>query len=178
MNLGVISTRYARAIYEYAIGKDCDDAIYKEMSVLIRNFKLFPALRKALIDPTVPQSKKIQLLVTACGIKINKVLEKAVEVIVKNGRADYMENIALKYEIIYRKAKDIIIVNLTTVDPANEETKKALLEIIPKEEGDTIEFRTKTDHSIIGGFILEIEDQRMDASVKNQLNQLKLDLTE
>ncbi|MCC8146134.1 MAG: F0F1 ATP synthase subunit delta [Bacteroidales bacterium] len=178
MNTGVISTRYARAIYEFAEENNCEKSIYKEMHVLSQNFKLFPSLRKVLIDPTIAQNKKIQLLVTACGIKINEVLEKAIEVIVRNGRANYMENIALKYEDLYRRAKGIITVNLTTVEPATEEIKEALLKIIPQEEGNTIEFRTKTDPSIIGGFVLEIDDKRMDASVKNQLNQLKLDLTE
>lgn len=178
MNAGVISTRYARAIYEFALEKGYETSIYEEMHTLIQNFKQFPSLRKVLIDPTIPQEKKIQLLVTACGIKINQVLEKAVEIIVKNGRANYIENIAWKYEDIYRKEKGIIIVHLTTVNQATIEMEKALREIIPQNEGDTIEFHTKTDPSIIGGFILEINDMRMDASVKDQLNQLKLDLTE
>lgn len=178
MNTGVISTRYAKAIYEFAVEKDCDGSIYKEMHVLAQSFKEFPSLKRALTDPTVPYQKKIRLLVTACGIKINKVLEKAVEVIVENGRASYMENIALKYEEIYRKAKGIVIVNLTTVNPASEEIKKALMKIIPTSEGQKIEFQDKADPSIIGGFILQIGDQQMDASVKDQLNQLKLDLTE
>lgn len=178
MNTGVIATRYARAIYEYAVDKVCEAAIYKEMTLLIESFKQFPTLRKVLVDPTIPESKKVQLIVTACGIKINPVLERTIEMVVKNGRADYMENIALKYEEIYRKAKGVLIVHLTTVAPATEEIRKALLDIIPKKEGDVIEYRAQTDTSIIGGFILEIGDKRMDASVKEQLNQLKLDLIE
>lgn len=178
MNIGVISTRYARAIYEFAIQKNCETPIYEEMQTLINNFKQFPSLKKVLIDPTISVKKKVQLLITACGIKINNVLEKAVEIIVINGRAEYMENIALKYREIYKKEKGIIDVHLITVEPATEEVKNALCEIIPQKPGDTIEFRTETDPSIIGGFILEIDDLRMNATVKNQLNQLKLDLTE
>ncbi|MDH8702219.1 F-type H+-transporting ATPase subunit delta [Dysgonomonadaceae bacterium PH5-43] len=178
MNLGIIATRYARAIYEYAAVNSCETAIYKEMNVLNQNFEKFPNLQKALIDPTVTNDKKIKLLLTACGIKINPVLEKSIAMIVENGRADYMANIALKYVELYRKAKSITIVSLTTVDTSGEEIEKALLDIIPKKENDTIEFHTKDDSSIIGGFVLEIGDKRMDASVKTQLNQLKLDLTD
>ena len=35
---------------------------------------------------------------------------------------------------------------------------------------------TKVDESIIGGFILQLDNQRMDASVKGQLRQIKAEL--
>jgi F-type H+-transporting ATPase subunit delta len=173
MDAGIISTRYARAIYEYAAEKGNDTALYKEMQVLAKNYAEHPALRKVMSDPTVSPEQKVNLLTTACGIHINKTLQQAVRMVIENGRGNYMENIALMYSEVYRKAKGIVIVHLTTVDPATEKTKEALIRVIPKEDGEQIEFRTETDPDIIGGFILEIEDKRLDASVKNQLRILK-----
>ena len=179
MNSGVISTRYARAIYEYAEKNKCEAAIYKEMELLAKHYRDFPKLQQVSTDPTISIEKKIQILITACGIEINPVLEKTIQMVVENGRAEYMEGIALMYQEIYRKAKGIVIVNLTTAEPISEEIQHNLLEIIPKEENEKIfEFNKTIDSSIIGGFILEIKDRQMDAGVKKQLNQLKLDLTE
>ncbi|MDR0427756.1 MAG: F0F1 ATP synthase subunit delta [Dysgonamonadaceae bacterium] len=179
MDTGVISSRYARAIYEYAEEKGMEALIYKEMSVLANNFQKLPRLRKTLINPMISIDSKISILITACGIEIADVLGKAIEIIVKSGRAEYMENIALKYEEVYRKAKGIVIVNLTTAEAIDKDVEKALLGIIPKEESEkTFEFNSVIDPSIIGGFILEIKDRLMDAGVRTQLNQLRLDLTE
>jgi F-type H+-transporting ATPase subunit delta len=169
MDAGIISTRYARAIYEYAVEKGEDAGLYKEMQVLAKNFTEYPALRKVMNDPTVAPEQKIGVLTTACGIPVHATLQQAVRVVVENGRADYMENIAGMYGDVYRKAKGIVIVHLTTVEPADKKTEEALIRIIPESAGKQIEFQTAVDPGIIGGFILEIEDKRLDASVKNQL---------
>jgi len=178
MDAGMISTRYASAIYEYAVEKKNETAAYQEMQVLIKSFSTYPMLRKVMNDPTISHAQKIQVLTTAPGARTNDLLKQILQVVVENGRANYMENIALAYNQIYREAKGIVIVNLTTVEPASEKTKQALIEIISKGNSKQVEFYTQTNSDIIGGFVLEIGDKRLDASVKNQLNQLRLNLSE
>ncbi len=53
MDVGMIATRYARAIYEYAAEKKEETTIYGEIQLLIRNFLEYPVLRKVMNDPTV-----------------------------------------------------------------------------------------------------------------------------
>ena len=176
MDAGMISSRYARAIYEYAAEKKEETAVYKEIHFLLKNFSEHPILRKIMNDPTVSYEQKIQLLITASGIHINDTLKQVVQMVVENGRANAMENIALTYDKVYREAKGIVSVHLTTVEPANEQIKQALVEIISKGNEEQVEFNAKTDPNIIGGFVLQIGDKRLDASVKNQLNQFGISL--
>jgi F-type H+-transporting ATPase subunit delta len=178
MDAGMISTRYAHAIYEYAVEKKTEMAVYKEIRLLLKHFSEHPTLRKAMNDPTVSSERKIKLLITASGIHINDTLKQVVQMVVENGRAKSMENIALSYDKVYREAKGIVSVNLTTVEPANEQIKQALVEIISKGNDEQVEFNATTDPEIIGGFVLQIGDKRLDASVKDQLNQLRLNLSE
>jgi F-type H+-transporting ATPase subunit delta len=63
---------------------------------------------------------------------------------------------------------------LITTEPASADIKNKLVELI-KKKNEQVDFQTKTDNEIIGGFILEIDDLRLDASIKNQLNQLRLE---
>ena len=170
MDAGVIAHRYARAMYEFAAEKGKETELYCEMQTLSKNFSDYPVMRNVMRDPTVESAKKIKLLAIAGGIKDDDVLLQTVRLVVDNGRSAYMENIALMYETVYRKAKGQVIVHLTTVDSASESMQQALIPVIAQATGSKVEFHTKTDAEIIGGFILEIEDQRLDASVKNQLN--------
>ncbi|GHT50596.1 ATP synthase subunit delta [Bacteroidia bacterium] len=176
MDTGVISTRYARAIYNYAAETGNETALYREMQLLAKNFTAFPTLREVMNDPTVAPEQKIRVLTTACGMRPNETLKQILQLIIGNKRANYMENIALMYDKVYRKAKGIVIVQLTTVEKAGEETKEALLPVIAQATGGQIEFHTETNPDLIGGFILEIEDKRLDASVKNQVNTVIADL--
>jgi F-type H+-transporting ATPase subunit delta len=175
MDAGAISSRYARAIYAYAAEKGDETALYKNMHVLITNFSIFPALREVVNNPTVSAGQKISVLTTACGIHADETLKQVVRMVVTNKRANYMENIARMYDVVYRKAKNLVVARLITIDPATEKTKEALMPVISQVTDGQIEFHTATDPDIIGGFILEIEDKRLDASVKHQLNKLKQD---
>jgi F-type H+-transporting ATPase subunit delta len=165
----MISTRYARAVYEYASETGNETALQKEMQVLAENFAAYPVLRKIMNDPTVSSRQKVDILITASGIYIHETLKQVFFMVVENGRAAYMENIALMYDELYRKAKGMLVAQLTMVEPASELIKEALVRMISKGTTKQVEFRTKTDPDIIGGFILEIEDKRLDASVKEQL---------
>jgi F-type H+-transporting ATPase subunit delta len=41
---------------------------------------------------------------------------------------------------------------------------------------DTVDLKTEVDESLIGGFVLEVEDKLYDASVKKSLNDIKTKL--
>ncbi len=177
MDTGRIATRYARAIYEYAAEQKQETSLYEYMEKFIESYLAFPDLKKALANPTVSNEKKTELLLTACGVRDNELLTGIVLMIVKSGRGTYFGNIARVYKNVYRKNKGTVIAHLTTIYPASEKLKTDVIEALNKITGKNIELHSKEDPDIIGGFILEIEDKRLDASVKDQLNQLRLDLT-
>jgi F-type H+-transporting ATPase subunit delta len=174
MNAGIISTRYAKAIFQYASGCGDEERLHEEMVMLSEQFVALPLLKKVLEDPTISFGEKIEILITAAGKTPSETYKQVARLVIKNGRGHYMQNIALMYDKVYRKEKNRTIVKLTTTGPAGVEMQKALTNLILKDKETTVDFAAKIDESIIGGFILEIEDSRLDASVKNQLNQLKL----
>ncbi len=177
MDAGIIATRYAKAILEYATEKGQETTVYRYLQTLAIQYMEHPELRKVMTNPTVTNEKKISLILTGCGVESNDFLEKIIRMVVSQGRAIYMENIALVYDILYRKAKGIVIAKLTTIHPATDDVKKRLEEVIALQTGEQVEFHSIIDPGIIGGFIIEIDDNRLDGSVKDQLNQLRLDLT-
>ncbi|GHT51678.1 ATP synthase subunit delta [Bacteroidia bacterium] len=171
MDQGIISTRYARAIYEYAAGKKDETALYDAMQLLKQSFREQPALRQVLSDPTVSGEDKIKVLVTAGGIK-GEASQRAIGVVIENERAGFMESIARMYVEEYRRQKGIQVVHLTTVDSNCDKMEAALLGVIEKETPKKVEFHTHVDADLLGGFVLEIQDKRLDASVKEQLRRL------
>lgn len=176
MDAGIISSRYAKAIYQYASKRKEESRLHEELKMLSEQFNTVPMLKKVLDDPTVSSVEKIKVLTTAAGKEISDTCKQVILLIVGNGRAHYMQNIALMYDKVYRRAKNIVVIKLITADAASAETKKELVNLVTKDKNETVDFAAKTDAGIIGGFILEIEDLRLDASVKNQLNRLRLEL--
>jgi len=177
MDAGIISTRYAKAIYKYAAGRGDETRLYEEMKVLSKQFSGLPELNKVLENPIISSEEKIKLLTTAVGKTASETCKNIFRVIVENGRASYMQHIALVYDQVYRKGKNIVLVKLITVNQATEEEKKSMVELISNGKKEQVDFAAEIDADIIGGFILEVEDLRLDASVRNQLNIMKLELS-
>jgi F-type H+-transporting ATPase subunit delta len=176
MDVGIISKRYAKAIFQFALEKGDEKRLHDKMKILSGQFIVFPELRKILEDPTVSSDNKIKVLLTAVGENTGETYHQAIKLVIENGRGRYMQSIALMYDKIYRKEKNILAVKLTTIEPLDNEAMKKLVEILTGDKHETVEFSLKTDSGIIGGFVLEVEDRRLDASVKNQLNLLRLEL--
>jgi F-type H+-transporting ATPase subunit delta len=175
MNTGVISSRYAKAIFQYALERKEEDQLREELKILSGQFFAVPMLKMVLDDPTVSQAVKIDVLTNAAGKEISDTCRQVIRLIVKNGRTHYMQSIALMYDKVYRKAKNRVILNLITTEPASDDMKNKLVNLV-KFNNQQVDFAAKTDEDIIGGFILEIDDLRLDASMRNQLNQLRLEL--
>lgn len=177
MDTGIISLRYARAIYEYALEEGAEKQVYDNMLEALSNYKTYPAIRKVILDPTLSVDNKLRVLITACGMNINDVTRSAIHLITENKRLNYVENIARMYIEVYRKDKGIKYVQLITSEPASDKTKKELEKMIRSYISCMhMEFITQVDPDILGGFILTINDQRLNASVRDQLAKLRLNL--
>ena len=172
MDIGVISVRYARALLKSAVQTKCDDQVYADMATLATAFVDVPRLRTTLDNPTIPQETKKQLLVTACGQKATPLTKRFVELVLKEGRESVMVFIASSYITLYRKQKNIIHGRLITATTVSPETEKKMRSIVESKTQGTVEFLTEVNPDIIGGFILEYDTYRLDASVQSQLRNI------
>lgn len=170
MNNGKISTRYARALLYSAKEKHSEDKVYIDICLLNKAFFDFPELKHAISSPTITDEDKMKLLTTAVGKDANAETLLFIKFIIQKKREDYMPFIGLMYERLYNEEKRIVLSTVTTAVEIPKETASAITSYISKLRNATVELRTKTDSSIIGGFILDIEDNRMDASIKGQLS--------
>ena len=95
----------------------------------------------------------------------------------RNGRAEYLQKISLAYVELYREAHEIAHVVITTVVPMPEQEVNAIIDIVKKRLGAmTLEIEQVIDPSLIGGFTVKINGLVLDASVKRELNELRLQL--
>ena len=70
----------------------------------------------------------------------------------------------------YKEYKNIHIVKLTTAVPVGDVLRQAIIGQVKKASGfDNIELDEKVDESIIGGFVLQVGDKLVDASISYDL---------
>ena len=98
-----------------------------------------------------------------------------IELITKNKREYLLIEIAEAYIYLLKKHQNIAV----SIRSARKLEKGTLDEILNKMksqvEGD-FELSEEVDESLIGGFIVRMDDKQIDASVLTQLNRMKQEL--
>ncbi|NBJ05758.1 ATP synthase F1 subunit delta [Duncaniella freteri] len=178
MNQGLIPSRYAKALFEYASEHDCDKLVFERMQALSEAFASEPSLVKAVRNPYVSRRDKIQLLTTASGsTEGDSAMTRFMELLADNNRLDMARDIALAYLKIYRWEHNICLVTVTSAAPMAEAEEKRLKQLIQRHLGSAaMEYNHLINPDLIGGFQVSIDNEKLDASVANELKQLRLKL--
>lgn len=177
MDFGVISVRYARALLKSATQTQCEEHVYGDMNAIAKAYAELPRLRKTIDNPMLPTASKRTLLSAAAGPEANKLTLRFIDLVLQEGREEAMQFIAQSYITLYRKQKNITHGRLVTASPVSPATEAKMQQMVEKRTGGTVEFLTEVDPDIIGGFILEYDTYRMDASVHTQLRSILKELS-
>jgi len=171
MDIGVISVRYARALLKSATDANIEDTVYADMQLMAKSYIEVPVLRHTIDNPMLAKDKKQMLLETAVGGDSASSLTKAfIALVLKEDRENMIQFMANSYVTLYRKQKNVIRGKLTTAAQVSTDTVQKMRSLVESNTQGTVEFETEVDPDIIGGFILEYDTFRMDASVKSKLN--------
>ena len=174
MDNGRISVRYARALFQLAQEQHCEEAIYDGLTRFAHNYLLAIAqFNEVLANPIVAQEEKVKLVEMAIGEPVHDTLKQFIAFVAEQHREDKMFFIAMKYMEMYRMKHHILSTQVTTATELPEATYDKIKAFVKQTFDADAEIDVKIDPSLIGGFILDIENARMDASVAGQLNALK-----
>ena len=164
--------RYARALLKSAVDAKLEDQVYQDMMTLAKSYIDVPALRQTIDNPMLQKDKKEALLTTAVGEKPSALTKSFIALVLREDREQMIQFMANSYVTLYRKQKNVIRGKLTTAARVTAETEQKMRQMVESKTNGTVEFETEVNPDIIGGFILEYDTFRMDASVKSKLNNI------
>lgn len=176
MDIGVIAKRYAKALLDFACEEHCEDAVYDEVQTLIRSFREVPEVTKVLGNPLLPQDQKVTVLCQAVAVgEASAVFQKFAALVVAHRRESFMLFIAHSYVTLYRQLKHISIGKLVTAVPVSEAVAKRLETMVERNSAEATDviLETSVDPELQGGFTFQIDDMRLDASVRTQFELIK-----
>ena len=172
MDIGVISVRYARALLKSATAQKLEDAVYQDMQLLAKSYMEVPQLKQTIAAPMLAKEEKEALLLTAVGGQPTDLTCAFIGLVLKEDREPVMQFIANSYVTLYRRQKNVIRGRLITAARVSPATEQKMRQMVESKTQGTVEFETEVNPDIIGGFILEYDTYRMDASVKAKLNNI------
>lgn len=87
--------------------------------------------------------------------------------------------IAEEFHHAYNVYKNVGEASVTTAVPLDDKLRGEIEKIVKKlSDKKEVEIKEKVDASMIGGFVLNVGDRQIDASIKNKLKALKVKFSE
>jgi F-type H+-transporting ATPase subunit delta len=175
MNDSKISVRYSKALFQSALGEKILDKVNQDM-VLISEVCKIPETRDFLHNPVIPPSKKRAIFHMMFGDNVEKITLSLIDLVIKNSRESFLPAIARVFIHETLKYKGITESTLTTAVEIDAKVKKQISDLISEGFNTKVELKAIVDSNIIGGFILQVDDNYIDASIRNKLRIVKKEL--
>ena len=152
------------------------EAIRKDAEMLlmaIGNSKEFAGF---LENPLIKSREKTTIVNTLFQGNTDDLTLQFLHLLIENKRENYLKGICLYTIHLHKQKLGIQDAVITTATKISSVHKKELYDFITKKFKVNIEMQEKTDPEIIGGFILRIADQQINASIHSQLMKIKREL--
>lgn len=172
MNQSKIAVRYAKALFDFVKEDNLLDKIAEDLNLLTELFQNGDFINM-IKDPVIRTSKKQEVLHEIVKDKIHAKTISFVNLLFTNKREVYLPDIARNYKQLYLTEKNLKYVILTSAIELKPEIHSEIQSLFQNAFKSKIKMIAGVDKKIIGGFILQVDDLLIDASVSTKLRKIK-----
>ncbi len=169
-----IATRYAKSLIELAVEQGKLTEVQADIKVLqnaIQNRDLYLMLK----SPIIHNDRKIAAMDALFKSQFDSLTMAYVALLINKNREGYLPEITAEFGEQYKTLKKITTVRVTTAtamsDAVLEDLRKKIL--ASGVTSENIDLQTAVDPDLIGGFVLDFDNKRYDASAAHKLEELK-----
>ena len=165
--------RYAKAVLDQANHANISEVVFGDMKSIQATLAGSKELRVVLQSPVVKAEDKKQALLQIFE-KNSDVTKALIQILTSNKRINLLGGVALAYVDLYNDSKGVKTATVITAVTLTPEIEAKVLSKLKQMTGsENITINNTIDESIIGGFILRVGDLQYNASIANQLGNLK-----
>ena len=168
--------RYAKAMYDIANEENSINEVYKDMNFINELNSGSLDFKNLLSNSQINFQDKKKLILSSIK-QSNSLTEKLIDLLIHNKRVKIIGDIASSFIQLYNKHNNIKEATIITASPINNELESKILSMINIKDAKSVNLTNVVNPNIIGGFIIRFDGKEYNASVKQNLNNLKTELT-
>jgi len=169
----VVAIRYAAALFEVGEEENCLDSLWEELLQLRAVMEENPDYLKLLQAPMLPKEEKLRLLSGVFEGKLSTYARNFLEILTVKGRMDHFYQVMEEFKTLYHQKNNIQEAVAVTAVPLNEELAGKLTAKLEEMTGKKILLENRVDPSILGGVVIKMDNDQIDASVRSRLEGLR-----
>jgi F-type H+-transporting ATPase subunit delta len=179
MSVTKIVSRYAKSLFDLSKADNTLDKVHEDVMYAWEVAKT-EDFRDFLKSPLIPVEKKENVFKAIFGDRVEASVLRTFDAMVEHKRESYLVDFCRAFHLMYNESQHISSVRLVSAVELSEGVVEDLLAVF-KSKGlvqQQVELVKAVDPAIIGGFILEFDDQVYNASVAYKLESLKKKFSE
>ena len=169
-----VAQRYAKALFDLSVETGKVEEVKKDLD-LIKGIE-HKELELLLKSPVVAGEKKVAVFEAVFSKHVQPLTVSFFKLIFEKGRSVAIQEIIEAFMGMYRDRKGIKVAEVTTAVELSAEAKAVIAKQLENSailKGKQIELKEKVDPAIIGGMVVQVDDQLFDASIKHDLQYIK-----
>ncbi|MGC4023369.1 MAG: ATP synthase F1 subunit delta [Cyclobacteriaceae bacterium] len=174
-----VASRYVKSLLGLAVEQKALEQVHADMQLFDKACRESRELSVMLQSPIIKHDKKKDILEAIFKGKVHALTMAVIDILTKKNREPLLPSIASEFENAYNQYKGIEKATVTTTIAIDDKLKKEIEAMVKKlSNKKEVALTTKIDKDLIGGFILNVGDRQIDASIKNRLQALKVKLSD
>ncbi len=163
---------YGRAMHNLAVSRGEADALDEELGELAAQVEANADLDDFFSSPLIDARDRAQGLEKLFRGKASDLLVDSLQVINRKGRLELVAAIAGTYHLRHQAELGRIDVQVTTAVALAPALRDKLTSALKQHTGRQPHLIERVDPSLVGGMVLKIDDEKIDASVSHQIGRL------
>lgn len=170
------ATRYGASLLQFAVSEGKLEEVKADADLVLDAIKNSRDLRNLLMSPVIKPSKKSALIHQIFNGKVTAISERFMALIIKHGRENVLQNIFDSFTEGYYQHKNIITAKVTSATALGTEACKSIQTRLEKATGKTVKLVEEVKPELIGGFVIEADNLKLDTSIASGIKKLKREL--
>jgi len=170
------ASRYAKALIDLAAERNELETVSKDVELALRAVNESRDLRLFLASPVVKHKTKQAILRTIFEKSVGELTLHFILLITQHGREQNLQDIFSSFIRQYKASKNILDATIKVSTTVKADLLKDMQAKLENALGKKLDLKTETDPNLIGGYIIEMDNYRLDASLSGSLSKIKREL--
>ncbi|MBE9126827.1 MULTISPECIES: ATP synthase F1 subunit delta [unclassified Coleofasciculus] len=168
---------YAEALMSVGQEHNLVDRFGEDVAALLDLFRESPEFQEFIGNPIVKADDKKAVLQQIAGDQLHPYMVNFLKILVERRRILFLEGVCKQYQALLRKLKQTVLAEVTSAVELNDDQKQAVRQkVIAMTNAQQVELDTTIEPDLIGGVIVKVGSQVIDASLRGQLRRIGIRL--
>ncbi|WP_299493079.1 ATP synthase F1 subunit delta [Acaryochloris sp. IP29b_bin.137] len=164
---------YAEALMSVAQSNSLTNQIGEDVNFVLGLLKTSSDLTDFLVNPLTPADAQKAVLRQLAESRVQKQFFNFLLLLIDRRRIIFLEGICKQYQALLRKLNNTVLAEVTSTIDLSDEQKQAIIDKVKQmTQAAQVEIETSIDPDLIGGVIIKVGSQVLDASIRGQLRRM------